>query len=183
MAKLKLKKSFHMGNMKGSHRDIWFINVRPQLQKLMLNPDPDGHIIGLTMLFIWIDVLYVINKFECKAAMSGSARDDYSTSETIEWFFSSAYKDSNVRKKLTKLANSLKHSGFPRGGIILSDTETLPLSELNVTHSKWGEMQIEASHITNYHHKDGQLVIHPTPFYIFARDKIDQMLIDAEIEN
>ena len=182
MEKLKLKKSFHMGNIVGSHRDIWFTNIRPQLQILMLN-NPDGHIVGLTMLFLWIDVLYVIKRFGCEKAMSGKARNDYKTSDTIEWFFPSVCQKAGLKQQLTNLANSLKHSGAPREGVMLSDTETLPLSQLNVTNSQWGEMQIEVSHITNFHFKNDHLVIHPTPFYFFARDKIDQMLIDAEIEN
>ena len=182
MSNLKLKKSFQMGNIVGSHRDIWFTNVRPQLQKLMFD-NPDGHIVVLTMLFVWIDVLYVIQNCGCEAAMSGDARNKYTTRNIIEWFFPSVNQQEQLKERLIGLANSLKHSGFPRENIVFSDYEYMRLSELGKEHNQWGEMQIKVSHIANFHYKGDHLVIHPTEFYIFARNKIDKMLIDAEIED
>lgn len=108
-----------------THKEIWFIYWRPQIQTLM-SGSPDNHVVALMLMIPCMDKVYTLHN---PNNLPGNPKKwrGY-TKEMLKYFFEKPAKVEKERYNKAintvsdRLVNGLKHDTFIREGIVLLDT-------------------------------------------------------------
>ncbi len=171
----------HMGHLNNiTYREIWFLLYRPQIN-LLMSGGVDNHLAALMLMWPCMERAFTLDNPEFDFAQNGG-RVIPITDKVLDWFFRSE-SESEVEQQLDeiidilhkKFVNGLKHDSFIRPGVALEDRvhSLVPLEQNGL---------VNIINLQTYRHPlefDGNdVIIGPTMFWNFVRDKIDVFYIE-----
>ena len=171
---VKLDANINIGNLtSATHKEIWFIYYRPQIQTLM-SGSPDNHVAALLLMIACMDRVYTL-KYPKKHGY---------TQDMLKYFLPKpeGENDAEYGERMKKLAedlvNALKHDAFVRENVMLSDSAYLATGA-NVNGQVIGVAVKGQRRIAVTWEDDGKLTIAATAFWNHIRDTIDDFYVNT----
>lgn len=170
---VKLDANINIGNLaSATHKEVWFIYYRPQIQTLM-SGSPDNHVAALLLMIACMDRVYTL-KYPKKLGY---------TQDMLKYFFPKPEDENNheydgrMKTLADDFVNGLKHDSFVRANVMLSDAAYLP-AETGVS-GQVIEVAVKGQRRIAVTWEDGgKLTIAATAFWYLIRDKIDNFYVN-----
>ena len=172
-----------MGNLENiSHRDIWFICYRPQINLLMAG-GVDNHLAALVLMWVCMERAYTLHKPEFDPAKNGGKIVPV-TDKVLRWFLiesdlTEAQKNrvENVISVLKDaLVNGLKHDSFMREGVMLEDM-VMSIEEYKENPQDDAFPTFNLLYKLAIDYNNGGVNLAPTNFWQMVRYRIDSFYI------
>ncbi len=178
---------FHVviGNLENvSHRDIWFICYRPQINLLMAGGE-ENHLAALVLMWVCMERAFTLHKPEFDPRVNGGKIVSV-TDKVLRWFlvdpdtdFPEDYKNriEQVIKILKDdLVNGLKHDSFMREGVKLEDM-IMSMDEHQEHPHDIVTPAFKLLYKLAIDYRNGEVLLAPTNFWYLVRYKIDSFYI------
>ena len=175
---VKLNANINIGNLaSATHKEVWFIYYRPQIQTLM-SGSPDNHVAALLLMIACMDRGYTLT-YPNKSGQKGGY-----TQDMLKYFFpkpegeNDDKYDDQMEKLADDLVNALKHDAFVRENVMLSDAAYLPTGA-NVN-GQVIEVAVKGQRrIAVTWEDDDKLTIAATAFWNHIRNTIDDFYVNT----
>ena len=175
---VKLDANINIGNLtSATHKEVWFIYYRPQIQTLM-SGSPDNHVAALLLMIACMDRVYTL-AYPDKSGQRGYTQD------MLKYFLPKpeGENDDEYDKQMKTLAddlvNALKHDSFIRSpNVMLSDAIYLG-TKVDVNGEAIPAAVKGQRRIAVTWEDDGKLTIAATAFWYLIRDTIDDFYVNT----